>query len=497
MHQPPPFNPDETHQRLRRPRPARPWYIAPLLVLLLAAAMLSVGAGLLVIGRLLYERPTTITLHIGSELREIATHAETVADLLAEQGISVEAGDALAPPLDTPIEHRMQIHFSPARTISLTIDGRTSILRTAALSPRAILDSVNFEPVATDRIRVDGERITLENLENGVIPAREIVIERTATVHIHDDARTRTVQTTRSTVGEVLDEAGIELFLADRVEPDPAAEIEAGMTIEISRAVPLTIVVDGERVETRSGGSQVIDALADAGVTLVGLDYTIPRETMALQPGMAVRVIRVTEELVTEEETIPSETRYLADSALGLDRREVRQAGQEGLIRRAIRVRYENGIEISRELESEAQVAEPQDQIIAYGTNITLQSVDTPAGPIQYWRKLRLYATSYHPEALGGDDVTATGRTLRKGIVAIDPDVIDYGTQVYVPGYGTGVAADTGGPRSTPYWIDLGYSDADFEPWSRWVEVYLLAPAPPPDEITYLLPRRGEGGPIP
>ena len=57
---------------------------------------------------------------------------------------------------------------------------------------------------------------------------------------------------------------------------------------------------------------------------------------------------------------------------------------------------------------------------------------------------------------------------------------------MYVPGYGLGLMADTGGPRSSPYWIDLGYSDEDYVPWSRYIDVYLLAPVPA--EVDYLLP---------
>ena len=97
-----------------------------------------------------------------------------------------------------------------------------------------------------------------------------------------------------------------------------------------------------------------------------------------------------------------------------------------------------------------------------------------------------MYAQSYHPAALGGDDVTATGARLTKGIVAINPRVVPYGTIVYVNGYGEGRAADTGGPRTTPYWIDLGYDDDNYKHWSGWVEVYLLAP--PPARIPYILP---------
>jgi 3D (Asp-Asp-Asp) domain-containing protein len=63
--------------------------------------------------------------------------------------------------------------------------------------------------------------------------------------------------------------------------------------------------------------------------------------------------------------------------------------------------------------------------------------------------------------------------------------VIAYGNTLYIPGYGEGVMADTGSTRSG-LWIDLGYDDANWVSWSRWVDVYLLAPVP--DNIRYLLP---------
>ena len=97
-----------------------------------------------------------------------------------------------------------------------------------------------------------------------------------------------------------------------------------------------------------------------------------------------------------------------------------------------------------------------------------------------------MWATSYHPEALGGDNITATGDILSKGIVASNPNIIRYGSEVFVPGYGIGKMADTG-PLYRPLFIDLGYDDNNFVPWARWVDVYLLAPIP--QNVTYLLPR--------
>jgi 3D (Asp-Asp-Asp) domain-containing protein len=40
---------------------------------------------------------------------------------------------------------------------------------------------------------------------------------------------------------------------------------------------------------------------------------------------------------------------------------------------------------------------------------------------------------------------TATGVAVAYGVVAVDPNVIPLGTRMTVPGYGEGVAADTGG----------------------------------------------------
>jgi 3D (Asp-Asp-Asp) domain-containing protein len=40
---------------------------------------------------------------------------------------------------------------------------------------------------------------------------------------------------------------------------------------------------------------------------------------------------------------------------------------------------------------------------------------------------------------------TASGRYTAPGIVAVDPRVIPLGSKLYIPGYGWGVAADTGG----------------------------------------------------
>lgn len=423
------------------------------------------------------------------------TFAETVGDLLTEQNVTVESGDYLSHLPQTRLEANMRIEVTHAQTILVTRDGNTSIVRALTANPMDIIESAGVTINETDRILIDGTRVTRAEFEAWDNPISSIDIQSAFTFQIQDGDARIDMTTNAQTVGEALSEAGISLFLADTVTPDVSTPLAQDMLISITRSREMTIVADGNSIQTRTNAETVGQALSEAGIVLSGLDYVVPDENTPVISGISARVIRVTEEIITEEETIPYESALQADASLNLDTRQVIQAGQTGLQQYTYRVRYENGVEISRDLELNEQVRAPVSEIIAYGTNIVVRVLDTPNGPVEYWRRLRVYATSYHPAALGGDDITATGERLRYGVVAADPTVISYYSNVYVEGYGVGTIYDTGGPRTTPYWIDLGYSDDDFVGWSRWAEVYILTPIP--ENVNYLIPLNENGGPLP
>ena len=65
--------------------------------------------------------------------------------------------------------------------------------------------------------------------------------------------------------------------------------------------------------------------------------------------------------------------------------------------------------------------------------------VAAPAVPLAGGRQMTVVATGY---SLPG--TTATGMPVGPGVVAVDPSVIPLGTRMAIPGYGEGVAADTG-----------------------------------------------------
>lgn len=428
---------------------------------------------------------TPVTLAVAGQAYAVDTRAKTVGDLLREMQITLGEGDVISVPLESPLTPGMVVEVNRAREITLVVDGERRTLRTTATNPAEILDEAGVALSADDHVVVDGTETNGDSLALWPVIASHIIVKHAVPLHITDGDQQITIETTDATVGVALFNAGFTLYLADGVTPDISAPVSAGMEVIIRRARPINIVADGVTLETRTRGDTVSDALADAGVALMGLDYAIPAEDARLMPGMSIRVIRVTEEVLVEQETLPYETVYQPDAALELDQRRLVQAGQGGIVQTRIRVRYENGVEISRRPEVTTVIQEAADEIIAYGTAIVLRTVDTPDGPREYWRRIRMYATSYRP--VDGDNITGTGEILRKGIVAVVPGVIPYFTEVYVPGYGVGLVADSGGglPNSD-LWIDLGYSEDDYQSWHQYVDVYLLTPVP--QRINYILP---------
>jgi len=451
---------------------------------------LLVFSGLILINRLLPVSlpPKSITLLMGDQAHTYNTSAQTVADVLAEQHITLTPGDMLDPSLATtlvPLDSTT-IRLIRARPIHIIHGTETRDLWTTLVNPSDILKQSDIVLDPKDRIWLDGQSVSTGEFALWPMSVQSIVIRPAMSVTILDGTEEVSLSTAVDTVGEALYEAGMTLFAADTVTPDLSASLTPNTRITITRAQPITILADGQTIDALYSGQTVGEALAEGGVSLTGLDYSLPTEQSAVTPGMTIQIIRVTEELITEDESLPFETLYQADAARELDTRAMIQAGQNGVRRHTMRIRYENGQEISREYMGSEEITPLQNHIVSYGTQIVLRTIDTPEGPREYWRTFKVYATSYHPAALGGDNRTAIGMTLVKGVIGGDPKLIPWRTNLYVPEYGLGVMGDTGGPRGSRYWIDLGYSDEDYVSWHRYTEIYLLTPVP--EEIPYLLP---------
>lgn len=419
---------------------------------------------------------------------------ETVNEVVLAAGLAVSGEDMVYPALSAPADPEMAINVVRAQKVVVrTAEGNRSYW-THQPTIGAFLAEIGRLPGRSDEVYADGIRIGLSRLDDTAVP-RELEIGSFKTITIVDGDTRQVVRSSQQTVGDALAEAGVTLYAADGAEPPLGSWLTDNLEIHIERSRPLTIQVDGRTIQTRSRHTEATAVLAEAGIGLVGYDYTIPGPDTPLQAHDTIQVVRVTEDFRTVDTPIPYESTLQPTDQLEIDQREVIQPGLPGILRQRVRVRYENGTAVSETADGEWIVREPQTEIVGYGTNIVLRTLNTPDGPIEYWRKVKMRVTSYRPNTAGkppdhpGYGITASGLQAGIGVVAIDPKVVPFRSEVYVPNYGRAIAGDTGGGVKGR-WIDLGYPDdmSVWVAWSGYVDVYYLTPVPPPDKINFLIP---------
>ena len=416
----------------------------------------------------------------------------TVAEVLAAAGLETRPEDLVVPDLADTAVPDTGIQIIRAQAITVRSEAGTQTYWTRQPTIGAFLADKGLLPQRTDQIAADGQPVSFAMLDQTPLP-QTLEIGRFVTITLLDGGEQQTVRTATQTVGAALAEAGIEVYGSDGVDPPLGTWLQPNMVIQVQRSFPLTISADGRIIQIRSHHSNVLDVLAEAGIGLVGYDYTVPGADVPLKANDTVQVIRVTEDFRLVDEPIPYQTLWQASDQLDLDTTAVVSVGQPGILRQRVRVRYENGIEVSQTVDGEWVAQQPVNQVIGYGTRINIGVIDTPQGPLEYWRVVRMRVTAYTAASSGkapdhpNYGITASGVPAGTGVVAIDRSVVPFRSNVYVPGYGVGFAGDTGG-GVRGRWIDLGYDEDEYVSWSGYVDVYYLTPVPAPEDINYLLP---------
>ncbi|HEC21362.1 MAG TPA: DUF348 domain-containing protein [Chloroflexi bacterium] len=496
-----------TVYRPRQPKARNPWFrVHPSRLwrwLPFALLVLGLVAGL----ELWRATGTPVTVVLNGQPVRLRTHRRTVAGAVRAAGVRAAEAVYVEPPPETPLEPDMVITLAALHPVIVHLDGQTYLSVARSADPREIVAALGIADTPRDVVRIErsarptGAEIAASPAlaEVPALP-REISVVRPQVVivnevHTATGEETRvSLETTARTLGEALAGAGYVLYEADRVSLPLGTPVTNGIEVTIERATPVTVQADGRTFETRTHRLIVSALLEELGLALNGDDYVLPAPDTPLVPGERVRLVRVREEMLTEEEPIPYQTLYVPDPDLELDQQRVVQAGQPGLLARRVRVRYEDGVAVSRVVAGEWEERPPRPEVVHYGTRIVIRTLQTPYGELAYWRRLTVLATSYSPRTAGdkqpGDPfygLSATGAEVVRGIVAVDPRVISLGTRLYVPGYGVGTALDVGGAVKGLR-VDLGYDDANLVLWNNWVDIYLLLPVPPPDQIAWVLP---------
>ncbi len=278
---------------------------------------------------------------------------------------------------------------------------------------------------------------------------------------ITDGAQVKTLVSSETDPATVLNEAGVTLGDDDTY----TTVISDGVyEITVKRSQALTVVLDGQELQVESFGETVGQLLARLNIPVTG-DTRVSLDTDAqTYDGLVVTVsqpVRLVENYIAE---IPYEVTYYNDPSLPAGVEAVLTEGRNGQMACTASVVYEEGQEMSRTILRQTVTEQPVNKVIAVGTgkpqDVAAQGgliigdgiIITEDGEVlTFTHTLVVEATAYTHTDEGCDFWTATGTHVRIGTVAVDPDLIPYGTRMFIVSndgeyvYGISTAEDCGG----------------------------------------------------
>lgn len=362
-----------------------------------------------------------------------------------------------------------------------------SILVDGVQKPNMVIESTDSASILrAASIPVASDDLVASRSESGKV----FITVRTAR-HVTVTADEKSIPVTLhygDTVSAALAAANVTVGPKDILSQPKTATAADGMNIAVTRRITVNITADGKTQDFLVVKGTVADALNEAGITLGSEDIADKSLTDEATEGMQIRIGRITYRDVTTTEAVPYDTVTKKDSSINAGTKSVTTKGQNGVKTTVNRQKLCDGNVVESNVTSSAITEQPVDEVVVVGTRSlgsAFASVGTDGTLIDQNGKQVSYRKVFTGRctAYSGGWGTASGMAPAYGRVAVNPNIIPYGTKLYICSpngrlvYGYAVAADTGGAAMSGNIIaDLYYNSysecCDFG--SRTMSVYVL-----------------------
>ena len=216
------------------------------LIVLMLAGLAACGGG----------KTKTLTVIDGAERTEVTVKSNaTVADALAEAGITPGEKDEVTPALNEKPADGSEIEFRRFVTVNVvTADGTVIPVEMTGGTVADALEAAGVVVAADESVNI--------NVNNPLYPLTgDIVISKVLTVKLTADGKTEEYQTGKVTVAEFLANQGIAFSNEDRLTPAADEVIENGAEIVLQRVETKTeVVTETIPFETKTEYSNSLDA---------------------------------------------------------------------------------------------------------------------------------------------------------------------------------------------------------------------------------------------
>lgn len=342
-----------------------------------------------------------------------------------------------------------------------------------------------------------GDKLDLSEFKAGV-DGSVITIHRGVSVSITNYDGAVYAVFASGTVEDAIKAAEINLPEGASVNYSLEDPLSEGMEIEIYGAYDIKIKIDGAVYEKTVSGKTVGDAISKVNLNISKDDVTKPSADTPLMNGIEIEVIKVKTKTYTVKETLSYTTKYVYTDDLAAGKTRVKVEGKNGVREITYKESYIGDTLISSVIKETKILTRPVDKVLEVGTKANIKPSTTPSStpisdlavpsyvnigangvPTSYKKAINAKATAY---CIPGG-ITSTGEKARTGYIAVDPNEIPYGTEMYIVSadgkrvYGYCIAADTGSfIHNTDWTVDL-YMDTEQEcvNWGRRdIIIYIL-----------------------
>lgn len=330
---------------------------------------------------------------------------------------------------------------------------------------------------------LNGDLLVAEDTGNGL--GLKIISANKITINYGGESKS--VNLARGTVADALEKAEITLADDEISVPSPETVISGDCKIDIYKTKEVSVSADGKTKKVRLVLVNVLDALNFAGYKIGENDIISVSREQLVENVSSLTVNRVTYKTESTKETIEFETVKKNSDEVELGETKVKTEGKNGEKIVTREIKFIDGKKASDKVVDEKTVKKPVDKVVLVGTKGAASSggagtfTDSNGATVAYSQVLTGSGTAYTAPAGAG---TATGVKAYHGGVAVNPNIIPYGSKLYIVStdgsfvYGYATAVDTGGAlMDGSAIVDCFYNTYDecVNFGRRDVNVYVLA----------------------
>ncbi|MBR1826799.1 MAG: DUF348 domain-containing protein [Clostridia bacterium] len=331
-------------------------------------------------------------------------------------------------------------------TVNVFADGQVIPVKTSARNPDSIVAQTGITVGEDDLVDKSSFRVGSDAKDGNAI-----IVYRAVPVTFYEKGKKVMRVNAAGTVADALEKAGIDMEGADTTDLDPDTLLKKNMKINILRSFKIQLVVGGVKRTVDYAAGTVGDLLKRVNVDVGKYDVVKPGLSETLKRGSKVVVKRVFYETREEEKVIKYGTQTKETGILAQGVKRVARQGRDGTKTVTYEDKIVNGKVVSSKKVGEVVNVKAVDKVVVIGTrgatNVVTSNIQGSGAPTSYLKTFHGPATAYTAKA---GAKTASGAVARRGLVAVNPKQIPYGSKLYIVAddgtvYGYCTAADTGG----------------------------------------------------